>query len=256
MISLCAVVVPATAATARPAHRAATTAPRTAAPAGWGRGTGSELQRDWARVASAAAAKTPKPAPVAGNATVTADPSTDLLDGQTVAVTASGLKAKELYGIIDCTTGATDISNCDISTILDIEPADATGSISTSVTVNRFIAPEASGTQVDCATADACVLAVAPGDGTIAASTPLAFSDVAVVSPAVTADPSTGLLDQQTISVGATGFPGAATVAFVECPASTPVEDFESDCDPSTVSVDETDGSGDVSASYLVTRVI
>jgi hypothetical protein len=194
---------------------------------------------------------------VTGNATVTADPSTGLLDGQSISVTASGLKANTLYGIIECSTGATTIKECDIdSGSFTIATTGSTGSFSVTATVMRTMTPEGSGTPIDCATADACVLAVAPANGKVAAATPISFADVAIILPTLSVDPSTGLLDGQTVTVSATDFPADASVALVECPSGTAVADFEADCDASTVAIDEADGTGALSANYQVTRVI
>ena len=268
VLCLGAVVVPVTAASARAAHPASTrSAPKTSAPKTSAPTTSapraartwpgrSALQREWARLAVGAPTAAPA-APVTGNATVTADPSTGLLDGQSVSVTASGLKAKTLYGIIECGTGATKVTGCaiDIGTLTFVT-TDPTGSFSASDTVMRTITPQDTGTPVDCATAGACVLAVAAADGKIAADTPISFADVAIMLPTLAADPSTGLLDGQSITVSATDFPADASAAVVECPAGTPVGALEQDCDGSTVEIVEADATGAFSTSYRVTRVI
>ena len=97
---------------------------------------------------------------------------------------------------------------------------------------------------------------MAPANGKIAADTPISFADVTIIPPTVTADPSTGLLDGQSITVSATDFPADAAAALVECPTGTPIGDLELDCDASTVDLVQADGSGAFSTSYQVTRVI
>jgi hypothetical protein len=54
---------------------------------------------------AAGAATTPAATP-----TLTATPSTGLLDGQQIQVSASGLVPDAEYGVIECQTGASDIS--------------------------------------------------------------------------------------------------------------------------------------------------
>ncbi len=245
VICLGAVLVPATAGVARAQHPASG---RDAAST-----TRSTLSRAWARDAAGQRAA-PSGAPT-GSPTLTADPSTGLLDGQSISVTGSGLAAQTLYGIIECQTGATDINGCDLNGF-SVATTDGSGSFSTSTTVIRTIEPVATGTPIDCATVDACVLAVAPTSGLIAASTPIAFADVVIVPPTASAVPSTGLLDGQRITVSGTNFTPSAPLTIAECPTAGSTGNPEVDCDFSTAAPVTADGTGSFSTSYRVTRVI
>jgi hypothetical protein len=188
------------------------------------------------------------PSPVTGNASVTATPSTDLLDGQQITVTASGLTKKTLYAVFECQAGATDPTGCGTFD-LGLGKTDATGSFTTSFTVSRMIATDS--TPIDCAVAS-CVLAVGAKNGSLPAETPLSFTDVPVVTPTLTADPKTGLLDQQMITVTGSDFGPNAFVGLVECIAPA----AETDCDIDTLEPAVVGPDGSFSTTYLVTRII
>jgi len=246
VVCLGAVLVPATAGAAR-AGRPSSGREATATA---GRAT---LRRAWA-----ADTRGHRAAPTgssAGTPTLTADPSTGLLDGQSISVSGSGLAAATLYGVIECQTGATDITGCDLSGFSGV-PTDGTGSFSTPTTVIRTIEPEGTGTPIDCATTDACVLAVAPADGSVAAATPISFADVVIVPPTVSAVPATGLRDAQKITVSGTNFSPSAPVSIAECPTAGSTGNPEVDCDITTVAGVTADGTGAFSTPYRVTRVI
>jgi hypothetical protein len=215
------------------------------------------MRQTWSTEARAGSFAPAAPAqPVTGNATITADPSTGLLDGQSVAVTGSGLVPKTLYGLVECQSGATDITGCAIFSVITVATTDATGSFSTSAPVARTITPEESETPIDCATAGACVLAAAPETGDIAASTPITFADVAIIPPTLSADPSTGLLDGQKIAVSGTNFTPGAGIFLVECPAAEVVGDNYLQCLEGLINSVPVDASGDLTATFKVTRVL
>jgi hypothetical protein len=188
-----------------------------------------------------------------GSPTVTATPSTGLSDGQQIEVTGSGLAPSTEYGIIECQTGATDISGCDISNPPFLT-TDDTGAFSTSYEAVRVITVQS---PIDCAQADACILAVAPLSGTIAASTPISFADVTIVPPTMMATPSTGLTDEESITVSGSGYTPDAQLLLAECQApATGTAIDESTCDITTFFPLQADATGSFSASYEVTRVI
>ncbi|HXQ58491.1 MAG TPA: neocarzinostatin apoprotein domain-containing protein, partial [Acidimicrobiales bacterium] len=189
-----------------------------------------------------------------GSPTVTVSPSTGLLDGQAMAVTGNSFTAKTVYALVECTTGATALSSCGLTAGNGtLVKSDSSGSFSTSMTAVRTITPVSTGTPVDCATAGACVLAVVARKQGIVASTPISFADVVIIPPTVTANPSTGLLDGQTITVSGTNFNPDAEIGLAECPAGqTTVE--PSNCLPGTLI--GADGSGSFSSSYTVTRIL
>jgi hypothetical protein len=71
--------------------------------------------------------------------------------------------------------------------------------------------------------------------------------------PALSADPSTGLADGQTITATGTGFSANAEIGMVECePGAT----GESDCDLSNVLILESDGNGDFTTAFTVNRIL
>ncbi len=252
VVCLCSVIVPASASSARSGGARAGRATSSQSEAGR-----SLLRRAWAKAAaghpvSSNATRSSSPS---GSPTVTADPSSGLLDGQVIAVTGDNFTTKTLLGIIECQTGATDITGCDIGISFSVVKSDSSGSFSTPDTVLRTITPSSSGTPIDCATPGACILAVAPQDGTIAASTPISFSDVAIIPPTVAADPSTGLLDGQKINVSGTNFGPDAPLLLAECPAGTSLSNIFN-CDISTFASATADTSGAISSTYKVTRVI
>jgi hypothetical protein len=182
-------------------------------------------------------------------ATVTATPSTGLLDQQTVEVSASGLKAKTRYVLIECQAGATDPSGCGL---VDVEPlkSDATGSFDAPYVVARMISLNNSGPVIDCAV-QACVLAVGTIKGKFVADTSISFEDIVVVPPALSAVPSSGLRDGQNITLSGTGFSPNAFVEFIECESTAPTS-----CDVNTIYPAFSGPDGTFSTTYPVTRVI
>ena len=193
-------------------------------------------------VSSGPAASAPAPA-------LSADPSTGLTDGQKISVTGTGFPPETTMGIVECQAGATDQSTCDMDTLDPVE-TDGSGSLSLTEPVFRVITVGAS--SIDCAL-DACVLGAADeNDASIVGDTAISFADVTIVPPTVSAVPSTGLLDEQKITVSGTGFSPNAPVFIAEC-QSPP---NEANCDFTTAVLTPVDASGDFSLSYRVTRVI
>jgi hypothetical protein len=206
----------------------------------------------WAvALAAGAALWAPGLAGASGAPTGMATPSTGLRDGQIVTVSGAGFDPGSQVGMVECLTGATDTSRCDLLG-LHFATTDGAGSFSSPFVVNRVI--NVGGALTDCATADACVLGLAEAGGPPASvAIPLSFLDVPIVPPAVTVTPSAGLLDRQIVDVGGTEFNPGATVALLECPAdSTAI----SDCDFSTGLFVVADGSGAIATPYTVSRVI
>jgi hypothetical protein len=129
---------------------------------------------------------------------VTVTPSTGLVDGQSVSVSASGYTPGAGLAVLECAVGAASESDCDLSTVAYVN-ADATGAVSTAYGVFReiFTANDAGG--LDCAPSQ-CVLVVANiGNQSEAASAELGF-DASVPPPPIlqitaTIDP-TGSFDK------------------------------------------------------------
>ena len=161
------------------------------------------------------------PVPVTGDAaTLSADPSTGLADGQQITVSGTGFGAKTEFLIVECPAGDTNALDCDPGTGAAVK-TDATGSFSTPFTAVRTIEGFDTGTTIDCATADACDLTALDENLTAVAETPIAFDDVAIVPPTVSAVPSTGLLNDQKITVSGTNFTPNAPVSLSECAGTT-----------------------------------
>ncbi len=79
---------------------------------------------------------------------------------------------------------------------------------------------------------------------------PVAYSSPPCI-PALSANPDTGLADGQTVTVNGTGFSAHMTIGMVECePGAT----GPSQCDLSTLLEIFSDGSGDFTTPYSVTR--
>jgi len=119
--------------------------------------------------------------PAGATPLLTVTPNTGLLDGQSVSVSASGYTPGAGLAVLECTTGASSESDCDLSTVAYVN-ADASGAVSTTYGVFRVIFTANDGAGVDCAPSQ-CVLVVANiGDQTEAASAALGF-DASVPPP-------------------------------------------------------------------------
>jgi hypothetical protein len=86
-----------------------------------------------------------------------------------------------------------------------------------------------------------------------AANQPVAAFSPPICIPALTAVPSTGLGDGQTIAIGGTGFSANASIGVVECePGAT----GPAGCDLSTLLYEFSDGNGSFTSPYTVSRII
>ncbi|HEY3000295.1 MAG TPA: neocarzinostatin apoprotein domain-containing protein, partial [Acidimicrobiales bacterium] len=146
-------------------------------------------------------------APAAPAPTLTVDPATDLVDGQTVTVQAAGLVWTQSAVVIECAAGSTSSAGCDFDTIEYVD-VGADGTAAASVRVNALLAT-ADGT-VDCRLPGACVLAVTPDYGRTPeriGTAPLAFDpDGQVQLATLGATPDTDLVDGQTVTAAGTGY--------------------------------------------------
>jgi hypothetical protein len=166
----------------------------------------------------AKAGRAPAIAPT-GTPTITADPSTGLLDGQSISVTGSGLTKGHDF-LAECVTGATDpLDSCDPESAAGVK-VGRSGAFSLSFTAVRMVEDGEIGSTVDCATADACILALFDEDFTLLADTPISFADVTIVPPTVAAVPSTGLLNGEKIAVSGANWTPGAQIALAECPTA------------------------------------
>ena len=72
-------------------------------------------------------------------------------------------------------------------------------------------------------------------------------------APLVSVTPDSGLVDAQPVSVSASGYTANAQLAVIECTTGATSQD---DCDLSTLQYSSADGSGNLSTTYDVFRVI
>jgi Neocarzinostatin family/Family of unknown function (DUF6299) len=93
-------------------------------------------------------------APASAAVGLVVTPNTNLVDFQTVSVTGTGFPATTSVGLLQCQTGAFDLSSCDLNT-LAFPTTDATGSYTTDFVVQRLITT--GNGQIDCAPS-ACAL--------------------------------------------------------------------------------------------------
>jgi hypothetical protein len=185
----------------------------------------------------------------AGSAVLTATPSTDLLDQQIIAVTASGLKARASYALIECQAGATDPTDCGLSDLV-FATTDGAGSFSTPYTASRFLVLDGSGATIDCAV-QSCVLVAGSMKGKLSVQTPISFQDIAVVPSTLTADPSTGLRDGQTITLSGAAFAPNAFIEVTECETTSPLT-----CDFNILTLVPADANGSFSLPFSATRLL
>jgi hypothetical protein len=142
--------------------------------------------------------------PLSADATTTpsvqAQPSTGIADGQVITVTGSGFTAGATIAVMECQTGTTSESGCDLSTYI-LTTASNSGAFSTPFIASRYL--HLSGpTTVDCAVPGACFLAAANlNNFAEAASTPITFDPTAPAPPPLQLGGSlspSGTVDQKT----------------------------------------------------------
>ncbi len=133
---------------------------------------------------AAAAVAGPQLAAAAGSPSITATPSTGLVDGQQVQVVGSGFTPGDPVAVAECRAGATSPGDCYLSDRAQTTVA-ADGSFSLSFEVARVIqaADAAPGAPlIDCAAPAACVLGAEDLSTLAGATVPIAF-DSAVAPP-------------------------------------------------------------------------
>ena len=142
------------------------------------------------------------PAPV-----LTAAPTNDLVDGQVVQVTGSGLDPWSYLNARQCgPTGLDGWTRCRWLGFDGLE-ADGTGALHDELSVRAVFTSMFGGDDavVDCRV-EACWLQLSGSDVNV--SVPLTFDPAAPLlpPPSVTATPATGIVDGQTVAVTLTGF--------------------------------------------------
>lgn len=168
-------------------------------------------------VAPGAGPAAAEPVVAAATTAVSVTPDTGLVDGQTVTVSGTGYDGLGTpIGVLQCLGGgAFNLSNCGGTVQF---PAVTDGAWSISLRVQRYLS--IGSTPTDCAAAPGtCVVVGAPAsDFTQTASAPIAF-DPNPPPPAVaaSAEPATGLVDGQQVTVTASGFLPRAPYQVSEC---------------------------------------
>ncbi len=114
--------------------------------------------------------------PASAVAQMTVTPSTDLVDGQSVQVSATGFVPETTWGAAVCMTDVADIGGCDLSNTI-LSSTDTNGDIDATMSVRRYIV--VGGDVIDCGVVDQCVLAGANLGADLV--TPLDLENVAVV---------------------------------------------------------------------------
>lgn len=210
-----------------------------------------------------AAALAPAPAlataplgPEAAPITVTATPSTGLVDGQVVDGHAVGFdEHRDGYGfLVQCRAGATR-RGCHVGE-LDVDPTYGPGTIDQQVQVQAVFRGE-DGVEVDCRAAPGtCVLHVLTEAGTGVIDAPLTFDAAAPVDPAptVTVTPDSDLVDRQVVHIEVDGFATHYWVRVRLCDGPSPFDRcFEGEAlSPGLYSDDTGHAEGDVQLRTLV----
>jgi hypothetical protein len=213
--------------------------------------------------------------------TLVATPGTDLVDGQTVALTGSGLEVPILpifsadhavhppsarwvrpattsadepsstAWIQQCIAGTTDSRSC--SQFFTDATVDAEGDLSGEAQVwATFTAYD--GQEIDCRS-QACELRTGYGDPLTTAIAPLSFDPDAPLAPAptITVTPTSGLVAGETLHVVGDGFPAWATITFHQCRSG---QTGLSGCDTDLVGIASADQNGHVEATTAAKQVL
>lgn len=155
--------------------------------------------------------------------TLTATPSTDLVNHQLVTVAGAGFTPNASIGWAVCKNGSTGQDDCDLNN-LGFAMSNSSGAFTASFTVHRILYT-ANG-QVDCATApETCTIGAAKSsDPSEKAGAPLTFDPSVPLPPPPTllAGPTTNLIEGQSVAVFGGGFLPNSQVFLVQCvvPAS------------------------------------
>ena len=156
---------------------------------------------------------------------VSVTPDTGLGAVQTVAVAVSGAGANQTAGAAQCRAGGNPLGSGCAGISPSTTSSDGQGRFTVSLTVHRFISvdptPDGLGTIVDCATAPGtCTVVAGTIDGTTG-SQPLAFVPGPPPTPptaaGVTASPTTGVVDGQTVTLQGSAFTPGAPVLVQLC---------------------------------------
>jgi hypothetical protein len=179
---------------------------------------------------------------------LTVDPSTDLVDRQSVIVTGSNFEPFTAVGVIQCRAPSNGAEDCDFAT-LRFMPVDESGGFAQPFTVRRLIRV---GTEtIDCAEPGLCEIG-AGADPTLGAQAGISFDPDAPLAPPGTATvaPSTGLSDGQQLTVTGAGWEPNINIIVIQCKADGPPDG--SSCAIDALTYAPTDGAGNFATQFTV----
>lgn len=157
--------------------------------------------------------------------TIAVEPTDDLVDGQTVAITASDFHPYDEFRVRLCSAERV-AEECEWAGYVF---SDENGEIAESVTVYAVLQTPTG--DVDCRTAaQPCELVVGNGSpgSPLAAHVPLHFDPDGPLKPApeITVEPATNLPEEATVTVTGTGFIPGSDVGVMMCPAGTDADEL------------------------------
>lgn len=187
-------------------------------------------------------------APLPPPPSITVDPSTDLQARHLIEIDGDGFAPNVSHNIVQCTSESTYFDfRCNFGPTV---VADENGEVHSEATLRRYISdfPE----PIDCAEPDRCMVAVfSYSDGLSFAIQPVSFDPDAPPPPRpiVTVSQSSGLSNDQTITLTGSGFSPFASVGFGQCHAGA---DGPEDCEASTTRYAAADADGSFTAEFVV----
>jgi hypothetical protein len=155
------------------------------------------------------------------DAAITATPSSDLLDGQSVTLAVTDFPSNAGFGYGQCRANPTSKNDCAAYSIGLTTPAGTAGLMlrvfrSFSTTTGEFVSCEAPGS---------CVVGASTSEqlNANAVFAPISFRDVGPVTPpqySIAITPNVELADYQEVTVTSSGFPRRQPFSIAECPAT------------------------------------
>lgn len=160
-------------------------------------------------------------APLLPPPTLTVDPDTDLVDGQTVTAAVAGARAGASYVVVQCAAAATEMAGCrDWNEWVELDD-DGNGSAEIDVYA-AFRTRD--GTEVDCRTAPAtCDLRLYRQGSETPSVAATGFDPDAplLVDPTLSLAPPGDFVDRQTVSVSGAGWTPGSYVQLQQCAVET-----------------------------------
>ncbi|MDD9369943.1 MAG: neocarzinostatin apoprotein domain-containing protein, partial [Acidimicrobiales bacterium] len=188
---------------------------------------------------------------------ITVEPAADLVDGDLVTVSITGMNPDAWVRVVQCPVDAVDGYD-------DCNPfneaygnADASGAITLEVRANALIRPGWSETEVvDCRTGGACILAIADDGDAISSRVPLPFDPDGPLAPppAASIAPTEALTDVQVVNVTASGLVWSSDVLLIQCRAAAALG--QGDCDGDTATSLPVGDDGSLATPFRVSAQI